>query len=86
MPQPTQSSRAFSPQEWRPTRCVATCVTPKPSTRRFTPESYDILVNCAGINIDRTATKLTLDDWQNVIATNLTGNIDLLPRSRPQDA
>jgi acetoacetyl-CoA reductase len=34
---------------------------------------YDILVNCAGINADRTVTKLTLDDWQDVLATNLTG-------------
>ena len=33
----------------------------------------DILVNNAGILRDRTIAKMTLDDWNAVIATNLTG-------------
>jgi acetoacetyl-CoA reductase len=33
----------------------------------------DILVNNAGITIDRTATKMTDDDWSRVIAVNLSG-------------
>jgi 3-oxoacyl-(acyl-carrier-protein) reductase len=33
----------------------------------------DVLVNCAGINRDRTFAKLTLEQWQEVIDTNLTG-------------
>ena len=33
----------------------------------------DVLVNCAGINRDRTFTKLTVEQWHEVIDTNLTG-------------
>jgi 3-oxoacyl-(acyl-carrier-protein) reductase len=33
----------------------------------------DALVNCAGINRDRTFAKLTSEQWQEVIDTNLTG-------------
>jgi acetoacetyl-CoA reductase len=33
----------------------------------------DVLVNNAGINIDRTLKKLTIDDWHRVIETNLNG-------------
>jgi len=33
----------------------------------------DVLVNCAGINRDRTFAKLTSEQWQEVIDTNLTG-------------
>jgi NAD(P)-dependent dehydrogenase (short-subunit alcohol dehydrogenase family) len=33
----------------------------------------DILVNNAGITIDRTAAKMTDQDWQNVLAVNLSG-------------
>jgi NAD(P)-dependent dehydrogenase (short-subunit alcohol dehydrogenase family) len=33
----------------------------------------DILVNNAGIAIDKTAAKMTDDDWHKVIATNLSG-------------
>jgi NAD(P)-dependent dehydrogenase (short-subunit alcohol dehydrogenase family) len=33
----------------------------------------DILVNNAGITIDRTVAKMTDDDWQRVIAVNLSG-------------
>ena len=33
----------------------------------------DILVNNAGITIDRTVAKMTDDDWQKVIAVNLSG-------------
>lgn len=33
----------------------------------------DILVNNAGINIDKTITKLSIDDWNRVIHTNLSG-------------
>jgi NAD(P)-dependent dehydrogenase (short-subunit alcohol dehydrogenase family) len=33
----------------------------------------DILVNNAGITIDRTAAKMTDEDWQRVIAVNLSG-------------
>src|ERR1700690_424992 len=33
----------------------------------------DALINCAGINRDRTFTKLTAEQWQEVIDTNLTG-------------
>jgi NAD(P)-dependent dehydrogenase (short-subunit alcohol dehydrogenase family) len=33
----------------------------------------DILVNNAGITIDRTMAKMTDDDWQKVIAVNLSG-------------
>jgi acetoacetyl-CoA reductase/3-oxoacyl-[acyl-carrier protein] reductase len=33
----------------------------------------DILVNNAGIAIDRTVAKMTDDDWQKVIAVNLSG-------------
>ncbi|HUH96493.1 MAG TPA: 3-oxoacyl-[acyl-carrier-protein] reductase [Anaerolineales bacterium] len=33
----------------------------------------DALVNCAGINRDRTFAKLTAEQWQEVISTNLTG-------------
>jgi NAD(P)-dependent dehydrogenase (short-subunit alcohol dehydrogenase family) len=33
----------------------------------------DILVNTAGITIDRTVAKMTDDDWQKVIAVNLSG-------------
>ncbi len=34
----------------------------------------DILVNNAGITIDRTVAKMTDDDWQAVIAVNLSGS------------
>jgi len=33
----------------------------------------DVLVNNAGITIDRTVAKMTDDDWQNVLAVNLSG-------------
>ena len=33
----------------------------------------DALVNCAGINRDHTFTKLTVEQWHEVIDTNLTG-------------
>lgn len=33
----------------------------------------DVLVNNAGINIDKTIGKLSIDDWNQVIYTNLTG-------------
>ena len=33
----------------------------------------DILVNNAGITIDRTVAKMTDEDWQRVIAVNLSG-------------
>jgi acetoacetyl-CoA reductase len=33
----------------------------------------DILVNNAGITVDRTVAKMTDDDWQRVIAVNLSG-------------
>ena len=33
----------------------------------------DVLVNCAGINRDRTFSKLTAEQWHEVIDTNLTG-------------
>ena len=33
----------------------------------------DILVNNAGITVDRTAAKMTDEDWQRVIAVNLSG-------------
>jgi len=33
----------------------------------------DVLVNCAGIALDKTVQKLSLADWQRVIDTNLTG-------------
>jgi acetoacetyl-CoA reductase/3-oxoacyl-[acyl-carrier protein] reductase len=33
----------------------------------------DILVNNAGITIDRTVAKMTDEDWQKVIAVNLSG-------------
>jgi NAD(P)-dependent dehydrogenase (short-subunit alcohol dehydrogenase family) len=33
----------------------------------------DILVNNAGITIDRTVAKMTAEDWQRVIAVNLSG-------------
>jgi NAD(P)-dependent dehydrogenase (short-subunit alcohol dehydrogenase family) len=33
----------------------------------------DVLVNCAGIALDKTVQKLSLADWQHVIDTNLTG-------------
>jgi acetoacetyl-CoA reductase/3-oxoacyl-[acyl-carrier protein] reductase len=33
----------------------------------------DILVNNAGIAIDRTVAKMTDEDWQKVIAVNLSG-------------
>ena len=39
--------------------------------RRF--GSLDIVVNNAGILRDKTVKKMTLDDWQQVIDTNLTG-------------
>jgi len=35
--------------------------------------ALDILVNNAGITIDRTAVKMTDEDWQKVIAVNLSG-------------
>jgi 3-oxoacyl-[acyl-carrier protein] reductase len=34
---------------------------------------FDVLVNNAGILKDRTIKKMTVDDWQSVIDTNLTG-------------
>jgi NAD(P)-dependent dehydrogenase (short-subunit alcohol dehydrogenase family) len=33
----------------------------------------DILVNCAGITSDRTLAKMTFDQWEQVLGTNLTG-------------
>ena len=33
----------------------------------------DVLVNCAGINRDKTMSKLTPEQWQEVLDTNLTG-------------
>jgi acetoacetyl-CoA reductase/3-oxoacyl-[acyl-carrier protein] reductase len=33
----------------------------------------DILVNNAGVTIDRTVAKMTDQDWQNVLAVNLSG-------------
>jgi acetoacetyl-CoA reductase len=33
----------------------------------------DILVNCAGITLDKTMSKMTVDLWQKVIDVNLTG-------------
>jgi acetoacetyl-CoA reductase len=33
----------------------------------------DVLVNCAGINRDRTLAKLTADQWREVLDTNLSG-------------
>jgi acetoacetyl-CoA reductase len=33
----------------------------------------DALINCAGINRDRTFTKLTAEQWHEVLDTNLTG-------------
>ncbi len=33
----------------------------------------DVLVNCAGINRDRTMAKLTVEQWQEVLNTNLSG-------------
>src|ERR1700683_5110066 len=35
----------------------------------------DILVNNAGITIDRTVAKMTDEDWQKVIAVNLSGAV-----------
>ena len=34
---------------------------------------FDALINCAGINRDRTFSKLTVEQWDEVIDTNLTG-------------
>jgi NAD(P)-dependent dehydrogenase (short-subunit alcohol dehydrogenase family) len=34
----------------------------------------DVLVNCAGINIDRTAHKLSVAEWREVVDVNLTGS------------
>jgi acetoacetyl-CoA reductase/3-oxoacyl-[acyl-carrier protein] reductase len=45
--------------------CIATTLT------RF--GRLDILVNNAGITIDRVVAKMTDDDWQKVIAVNLSG-------------
>jgi acetoacetyl-CoA reductase len=39
--------------------------------RRF--DRLDVLVNNAGITIDRTLKNLTFDDWEQVIQTNLNG-------------
>ena len=36
--------------------------------------SIDVLVNCAGMTIDKTVPKLSLVAWQQVIDTNLTGS------------
>jgi acetoacetyl-CoA reductase/3-oxoacyl-[acyl-carrier protein] reductase len=36
-------------------------------------ERLDILVNNAGITIDKTALKLTDEDWYKVLAVNLSG-------------
>ncbi len=36
-------------------------------------EELDILVNNAGITIDRTVAKMTDEDWQKVLAVNLSG-------------
>lgn len=33
----------------------------------------DVLVNCAGINVDASIRNLTLDDWERTLAINLTG-------------
>ncbi len=33
----------------------------------------DVLINCAGINRDKTLAKLTVEQWQEVLDTNLTG-------------
>ena len=33
----------------------------------------DILVNNAGVTIDRTVAKMTDEDWQKVLAVNLSG-------------
>ena len=40
-------------------------------------KSVDILVNNAGIIRDRTAGKMTQEDWQEVIDTNLTGTFHM---------
>jgi NADP-dependent 3-hydroxy acid dehydrogenase YdfG len=33
----------------------------------------DVLVNCAGVTLDKTVSTLSLVDWQHIIDTNLTG-------------
>jgi len=36
-------------------------------------ESIDILINCAGISIDRIAHRYNYEDWKKTIDTNLNG-------------
>jgi acetoacetyl-CoA reductase len=43
----------------------------------------DVLVNNAGINIDRTLKKLTIDDWLQVIGTNLNGYFYTVKAAQP---
>jgi acetoacetyl-CoA reductase len=43
----------------------------------------DVLVNNAGINIDRTLKKLTIDDWRQVIETNLNGYFYTVKAAQP---
>lgn len=38
----------------------------------------DVLVNCAGINIDKLFQDLTLTDWNKVIDVNLTGTFNMI--------
>ena len=35
------------------------------------PNGHDIFINCIGLNIDGMGHKITLDDWMDVIQTNL---------------
>ncbi len=36
-------------------------------------DGVDVLVNCAGINLDKSIGNLSFDDWERVVSTNLTG-------------
>jgi acetoacetyl-CoA reductase len=39
--------------------------------------TFDVLVNCAGVTMDRTLLKLEVEAWQRVIATSLDGCFNL---------
>ena len=84
------ASRPSKPSAARSSRCRPTSPTPTPSTAR-SPRSraalgpVHVLVNNAGINRDGLLVRMTDEQWQAVLDTNLTGAFHTIRRATPGD-